>query len=295
MKAGVIGLGAMGAGMAANLAREGLLAAVWNRTYERAVDFAGRHGVAAAADAPTVAAQCDVILTCVSADADVLEVVEAMRPELGEGKVVVDTSTISADTAREAARRVAETGARFLDAPVSGGKEGAEQGTMVMMVGGDESTLERIRPVLSAISRSATHMGPSGAGQVTKAVNQIMVAGIIQGVTEGLAFGQAQGLDMDKVIEVLSGGAGGSWLLQHRGPTLVRGRYEPGFKMALHYKDLEICRSMLENMGVALPVVEMTLKQYRPLIEQGYGEEDISALHRGKRAMFENGGNKRGL
>jgi len=295
MKAGVIGLGAMGAGMAANLAKQGLLAAVWNRTYDKAVDFAGQHGVAAAADAPTVAAQCDVIITCVSADADVLEVVDAMLPELGEGKVVIDTSTVSADTAREAAERVAATGAQFLDAPVSGGKEGAEKATMVMMVGGDEATLERVRPVLSAISRSATYMGPSGAGQVTKAVNQIMVAGINQGVTEGLAFGQAQGLDMDKVIEVLSGGAAGSWFLQHRGPTMVRGVYEPGFKMALHRKDLEICRAMLENMGVALPVVEMTLKQYRPLIEGGHGDDDISGLYRSKRAMFENGGNKKSL
>ncbi|MGD8429131.1 MAG: NAD(P)-dependent oxidoreductase [Ectothiorhodospiraceae bacterium] len=294
MKAGVIGLGAMGSGMARNLARAGMLAAVWNRTRSTAEAIADELGVTAADSPADVAAACDVIVTCVSADADVLEVVDAMLPSLAAGKVVVDTSTISADTARNAAQRVAETGARFLDAPVSGGKEGAQNGTLVMMVGGDEKALHTAMPALEAMTKAVSYMGESGKGQATKAVNQIMGAGINQAVSEALAFGQAMGLDMDKVIEVVSGGAAGNWFVQHRGPTMVRGTFEPGFKCALHHKDLSICRSMLDNLGVSLPVVEMTLKHYERLMDQGYGEEDISTLYRLKRELFAEG-NKRSL
>lgn len=294
MKAGVIGLGAMGSGMAANLAKAGQLAAVWNRTVATGEARARELGVPHAAGAAELAALCDVIVLSVAADADVLEVIDAMTPSLGEGKVVVDTSTISVDTAREAARRVAETGARFLDAPVSGGREGARTGALVMMVGGDADALDAARPALDAMCRAVTHMGETGAGQATKAVNQIMAAGINQAVSEALAFGEASGLDMDRVIEVVGGGAAGNWFLAHRGPTMVRGVYKPGFKCALHRKDLAICRDMLDKMNVALPVVEMTLKHYDRLIAAGHGDEDISALHRQKREMFLHG-NKRSL
>lgn len=293
MQAGFIGLGAMGAGMAANLHKAGCLASVWNRTAERAAGFAREHeGVEAAADPAAVARACDVIFTCVSADADVLEMIEAMRPALGPGKVVVDCSTISVETAQEAARRVAETGASFLDAPVSGGTEGAKNGQLVMMVGGEQDVLERVRPLLEPMSKSATHMGEAGMGQATKAVNQIMCAGINQAVTEALAFGQTAGLDMDKVIQVVGGGAAGNWFLNMRGPTMTRGTYAPGFKLKLHHKDLNICRKMLDAMGVSLPTVEMTVHHYEKLMEQGHGDEDISALYRLKRELFEKGNKK---
>ncbi|WP_440997622.1 NAD(P)-dependent oxidoreductase [Arhodomonas sp. SL1] len=294
MNVGVIGLGAMGAGMARNLAKHDLLGTVWNRTTEKAEALAAELGVTAAATPEDVAAACEVIITCVSADADVLEVVDAMAPGLQEGAVVVDTSTIGVNTVHEAAPRVAGRGARFLDAPVSGGREGAENGQLVVMVGGDGEALVQAMPALEAIGKSVTHMGDSGSGQATKAVNQIMVAGINQAVTEALAFGQAMGLDMDRVIDVVGGGAAGNWFLTHRGPTMVRGTYDPGFKAALHHKDLSICRRMLENMGVSLPTVEMTLKHYERLMEQGHGDEDISTLYRLKQEMFEQG-NKRSL
>lgn len=284
MKAGVIGLGAMGWGMAANLAGADHLGAVWNRTRARAEQFGEDHdGVLVADDPGTVAAACEVILTSVSADPDVLGVVDALLPSLAPGKVVVETSTVAADTAREAAGRVRGAGAEFLDAPVSGGVEGARQGTMVMMVGGEEAVLERIRPVLSLISASATWMGPVGAGQATKAVNQLMAAGINQAVTEALGFGAREGLDLERVIEVLSGGAAGSWFLSHRGPTMAQGRFAPGFKVALHRKDLEIVRAMLESHGCSSDLVERTLADYDRLTAEGYGEEDISALYRLKR------------
>lgn len=293
MKAAFIGLGAMGAGMAANLAKAGLLAAVWNRSPEKARDFAAEHGVTVAADPAEAARLAEVIFTCVSADDDVLAVVEAMAPGLAAGKVVVDCSTISVAGAHRAAERVQAAGAAFLDAPVSGGVEGARTGQLVMMVGGDPAVLERIRPLLAPMTKAVTHMGPVvGAGQATKAVNQIMAAGINQAVTEALAFGQAHGLDMDKVIGVVGGGAAGNWFVNQRGPTMTRGVYQPGFKVALHHKDLNICRQMAEAHGVALPVVEMTLHHYQKLMEQGYGEEDISALHRLKQEMFAKGNKK---
>lgn len=292
MKAGVIGLGAMGSGMAKNLAEAGMLAAVWNRTRSVADAWAHKLSVDTADDPAALARSCDVIITCVSGDQDVLALVDAMAPGLAEGKVVVDTSTISVDTVHDAAERVAATGARLLDAPVSGGKEGAHQGTLVMMVGGEADAFERALPVLEVISKARTHMGESGKGQATKAVNQIMAAGINQAVTEALAFGESMGLDMDKVVDVVGGGAAGNWFVNHRGKTMTKGVFEPGFKLALHHKDLSICRQMLDQMNVALPVVEMTLKHYERLMEEGYGEEDISALYRAKRTLFKEGNKK---
>lgn len=286
MKAGVIGLGAMGLGMAANLARAGLLAAVWNRTRSKAEAFAAEHEGVVAESPAEVAADADVIIVCVSADADVLEVVNAMQPALAPGKVVVDTSTVAAETARRVAGVVRAAGAEFLDAPVSGGVEGARNGTMVMMVGGDEAVLERVRPVLSVISGKAAHMGPVGAGQSTKAVNQIMAAGINSAVTEALAYGEAEGLDMERVIDVIKSGAAGNWFLEHRGPTMVRGVFDPGFKVRLHRKDLGIVRKGLAEKGVLLETVERIVDEYDALIADGYGDEDISALYRRRRAIF---------
>ena len=294
MKTGVIGMGAMGRGMARNLHQAGLLAAVWNRTAERAEAIGAELGVTVAADPAELARGCDVILTCVSRDEDVLAVMEAMAPGLASGKTVVDSSTVAMATAKKAAARLAASGVEFLDAPVSGGKEGADNGQLVFMVGGDGERFEAVRSIFNAMGKSATHMGAVGAGQATKAVNQIMVAGINQAVTEALAFGEASGLDMDKVIDVVGGGAAGNWFLKMRGPTMVRGTFDPGFKLGLHHKDLEICREMLDNMNVALPVVEMTVKHYERLMEAGYSDEDISALYRDKRELFRTG-NKRSL
>lgn len=294
MKAGFIGLGAMGEGMAANLARTGQLACVWNRSADKAATFAHEHKVVQASDPAEVARLSDVIITCVSADADVLAVIDAMRPALAAGKVVVDCSTVSVGTTRHAVEIVAGTGAAFLDAPVSGGTEGARSGQLVMMVGGDEQALERVRPLLEPMTKSVAHMGPTGAGQATKAVNQIMAAGINQAVSEALAFGAAMDLDLDAAIAVVGNGAAGNWFVNQRGPTMIRNVFEPGFKVALHHKDLAICKDMAAEHHVALPVVEMTLHHYQRLMQAGHGEEDISALYRLKRAMFEKG-SKKGL
>ncbi len=286
MSVGVIGLGAMGGPMARNLARAGLLTAVWNRTAAKADALAAELGVTHAADPADLARHCDVVLTCVSADADLLALVDQLLPGLDGDKLLIDTSTVQPATAKEIARRLAEVGCDFLDAPVSGGVEGARQGTLAIMVGGEAATLERARPVLEAIGKRIAHMGAVGSGQSTKAVNQIMCAGINQAVTEALALAEAEGLPLDKVIEVVSSGAAGNWFLEKRGPTMVRGEFPHGFKLALHHKDLAICKAIAEKHDVTLPVVEMTLVHYRRLMDAGFGDEDISALFREKRKLF---------
>jgi 3-hydroxyisobutyrate dehydrogenase len=283
---GFVGLGAMGRGMARNLHRAGLLRGVWNRTQDPAADLASELGCVATGSPAELAALCDVVVLCVSADADVLEVVDALAPALRPGSIVIDCSTVSAGTAREAARRLAARQAEFLDAPVSGGVEGARDATLAIMVGGTEAALERARPVLEAMGRAVTHFGPSGAGQAAKATNQIMCAGIIQAVGEAMAFAKAEGLPLEALIGTLGKGAGSSWYFVNRAPNMVRGAYPPGFRVRLHDKDLRICRDMAARHGVQLPVVETTLQHYRQLIEQGYGDEDISTIFRLKDALF---------
>jgi 3-hydroxyisobutyrate dehydrogenase len=203
------------------------------------------------------------------------------------GSLVIDCSTVSADTAREAARRLAAVGAAFIDAPVSGGVEGARDGTLAIMAGGPADAFERAKPVLEAMGRAVTHFGPQGAGQAAKATNQIMCAGIIQAVAEAMAFAKAQGLPLAQLVETLGKGAGSSWYFVNRAPNIVRDAYPAGFRVRLHEKDLRICHDMAAQFGVELPVVETTLAQYKDLIAQGHGDEDISVLFRLKDAMFE--------
>ncbi|MGD8851823.1 MAG: NAD(P)-dependent oxidoreductase [Gammaproteobacteria bacterium] len=285
---GFIGLGAMGGPMAHNLHEAGLLARVWNRSRPRLDAFLAEHPAVAAAETPAaLAARATVVISCVSADADLLEVVEQLAPGMTQGSVLVDCSTVSRAAAAAAAEKLAARGADFLDAPVSGGVEGARGATLAMMVGGEAGVLERVRPVLEALAGRISHMGPVGSGQATKAVNQIMAAGINQAVTEALAFAEAEGLPLDRVIEVVASGAAASWFLQHRGPSMVERCFEPGFRVALHHKDLQICQEMAQAFGVSLPVVEMTLIHYRRLMEAGFGDEDISALFRHKNALFD--------
>ena len=283
MKTGMIGLGAMGIGMARNLAKAGYLTGVYNRSTNTAQNLAEELKVAVFTHPEELAANVDVVLLCVSADSDVLAVVEKLLKTIKPGTIVVDMSTVSSATAQQAAALLAEKHAAFLDAPVSGGVEGAKNGTLAMMVGGDAATLEKVRPVLEAMTARIMHIGASGAGQATKAVNQIMGAGINQAVTEALAFAEKQGLPLDKVIDVISGGASGNWFLQHRGATMTEGHFAPGFKLALHHKDLLICQQMAQQVGASSTLVDKTLADYEQLMAQGYGDEDISALYRLKR------------
>lgn len=280
MDAGFIGLGAMGAPMARNLARAGHLRAVWNRTETKAHRLAAELSVIPAVSPEDLARRSEIIFLCVSRDEDVLNLVDALGPGLRPGAVVVDCSTVSGATAREAERRIRSHAAEFLDAPISGGVEGARAGTLSMMVGGEVALLTRIRPVLDVLATRCVHLGPVGAGQDCKAVNQVMAAGINLAVCEALAFGEAQGLPMERVVEAVAGGAAGSWFLDRRGQHLLRGLYEPGFKMCLHHKDLCIAQESAHASGVDLMLTRWVAEGYATLLRQGYGDEDISALYR---------------
>ena len=284
MKTGVIGLGAMGSGMALNLHKAGCLHGVWNRTRSKAERVAGQTGAILFELPAQLASECELVLLCVSRDADVLEMVEQVATTASAGTIVVDTSTVSSNTAELAAAELAKKNVAFLDCPVSGGVEGAKNGTLAMMAGGDAEVLARAEETLRAIAATVTLIGPTGSGQACKAVNQIMCAGINQAVTEALAFGEAMGLDMNKVVDVVAKGAAGNWFLDHRGKTMLVDDNDTGFKLNLHHKDLTICKAMLRELDkVSLPLVDTTLKQYEELMEQGYGDEDISALYRLKR------------
>jgi 3-hydroxyisobutyrate dehydrogenase len=230
-----------------------------------------------------LAASCDVVFLCVSRDQDVLEIIDKILPTLLPGTLVIDLSTVSQKTAEIAAHKIRSVGADFLDAPVTGGVEGARQGMLVIMTGGTSASLERAKPMLASMSRNVIHMGDVGMGQAAKAVNQIMCAGINEAVTESLAFAEHLGLDMEKIIEITQGGAAGNWFLEKRGPTMIKGTFAPGFKVQLHHKDLLICLEMAKTNGIKLPLTEMTESQYATLIQEGHGEEDISSLYRLKK------------
>lgn len=284
MKTGVIGLGVMGGAMALNLHKDGLLYRIWNRTTSRADEISGETGVPCSKSVEELADDCDVIIICVSRDEDVLEIISSIAGHIRPGTVVIDTSTVSSDTAKQASVLVSRHQGDFLDCPVTGGAEGARKGTLSVMVGGDESALEKVKSVLAAISSKITYIGPTGSGQACKAVNQVICAGINQAVTEGLSFGDALGLDMNRVLEAISSGAAGNWFMDHRGRTMLQGEFAPGFKMKLHHKDLKICLEMAKKIkGTDLKLTSMTVMDYEELLDRGHGEEDISTLYRLKK------------
>lgn len=282
MKTGFIGLGAMGAPMARHIHSRGLLCAVGTRTQEKADAFAAELSVRAARSAQNFA-DCDVVALCVPLDADVLENVAGLADVLRPGSVVVDHSTVSMDTARRAAAMLATHDIGFLDAPVSGGVEGARNGRLSVMAGGDEAVLEKARPVLECYAARIAHMGGTGAGQATKAVNQVLVAGINEAVCEGLALAEKLGLDADRLLPTLMAGAASNWFLDKRGATMLAGEFAPGFKSLHMLKDLRIVQGMAQAAGVRATVVEQALADYAELVERGQGEADTSALIQLKR------------
>ena len=277
----------MGMHMARNLHRAGMLAAVWNRSAAKARTLASELNVASPATLEQLAAGTDAVVSCVSADADVLEVARGLAPGMKSGALLLDCSTIGAESARQAAALLAPRGVEFLDCPVSGGVEGARDARLAIMAGGTPAGFARALPILSVLGRTITHFGPTGSGQAAKATNQIMCAGIIEAVAEAMAFARAQGLPLEKLIDTLGQGAGSSWYFVHRAPNMVRGSYPPGFRVRLHEKDLGICRDMAARFGVALPLVERMLAEYAELVARGYGDEDISATYRLKAELFE--------
>jgi 3-hydroxyisobutyrate dehydrogenase len=284
---GFVGLGTMGASMAANLARAGAPLTVWNRTPGHAAALLGL-GAQEAETPARLAARSDVVVVCVSDTADVAAVLfgpGGVAEGAPTGSLVIDCSTIAPQATREFGRRLAERGVAMVDAPVSGGSEGARLGSLTIFVGGSDSDVTRARPVLEAIGRTITHMGPLGNGQAAKAVNQVIISGVYLGVAEGIVLGIRAGLEPHRLVEALSGGAAQSWILANRGGPMIDDEYPLGFKLALHRKDLGIALEMAGETGVMLPVAMLVAALEDRLLAAGHGEEDISVLARAIREL----------
>jgi 3-hydroxyisobutyrate dehydrogenase/2-hydroxy-3-oxopropionate reductase len=278
----MIGLGALGLPMAANLKRAHVPLRVHTRSRSAERDPSLQGSIACAT--PAEAAEgVDVLLVCVSDNAAVEAVLfgaNGARDHLAAGSIVVDCSTIAPATAIASAQRLARQGVDYLDAPVTGGTEGAKAGSLTVLVGGEPAALERARPVLEIIGSSIHHFGPVGRGQQVKAVNQVLVAGSYAAVAEAMALGQRLELPMEAVVNALQGGAAGSWALSHRAHSMLMAEYPLGFRMALHHKDLGIALEAADDVNLDLPVTQLVANLEDRLMEQGHGDEDVSALHR---------------
>jgi 3-hydroxyisobutyrate dehydrogenase len=279
---GFLGLGTMGAAMAANLARAGFEVTAWNRSPGRAPELDDL-GVSRADTPADVARAVDAVVVCVSDTPDVESVLfgpGGLAKGAPAGLLVIDCSTISPSATREFATRLGERRVALVDAPVSGGSEGAQKATLTIFCGGEAADVERARPILEAMGKTITHVGPSGAGQAVKAVNQVILAGTYLGVAEGIVLASKSGLDVRQVVEALGGGAAQSWVLANRSERMRVNDYPLGFKVALHRKDLGIALGMAQEMGAELPVAEMAAEFETELISRDHADDDMSALAR---------------
>ncbi len=282
MRVAVIGLGTMGAPMARHLLAAGHQVTVHNRTRNRELPLA-ELGAARASSPAEAARAAEAVLTCLADTPDVEAVLfghDGVAEGLAQGGLVVDCSTISPTATAAMAARLAQAGVGMVDAPVSGGSEGAEKGTLTIFVGGADADVERARAILEAFGSRITHLGPSGSGQMAKAVNQVMIAGTYATVGEGIALAQAAGLPLPALIEALSAGAAASWVLTNRSQNMIDDSYPLGFKTALHRKDVAIALDEARRLGLEPAVSDLVLSQEDSLIADGHGDEDVSALAR---------------
>ena len=277
-----LGLGALGAPMAERVLAAGFPLTVHNRT-RAAEEPLASSGATRAATAAEAAASAELIALCLSDDTAVEEVLFApagVAESVTSGSLVIDFSTIAAATSQRLAARLGELGVGYLDAPVTGGTEGARAGTLSLLVGGASDQLERARPLMEVVGGRISHFGPVGSGQQGKAVNQILVAGSYAALAEGLALAKALGLPLQQVCAALEGGAAGSWALQHRAGQMIENTYPLGFRLALHRKDLAIALETASMAGVTLPISTSVAGIEDALIAAGHGDEDVSALAR---------------
>ncbi len=282
MKVAFIGLGTMGIPMALNILNAGFELTVHNRSRDKE-EIPAKAGALRAGSPREAAAGAEIIITCVSDTPDVEAII------LGENgvihgahneSIVVDMSTISPSATRRIAEKLGKKGVKMLDAPVSGGSEGAQKGTLSIMIGGEAEDLEKVDPVLKAMGKTITHVGPVGAGQLTKAINQIIVGGTFWSVAEGVTLGIKAGLDMDKVLQAVGSGAASSWSLINRSGNMIQNSYPLGFKVKLHRKDLNIALEIARELGVTLPLAAYIEQVETGLIARGHEDEDLSALAR---------------
>lgn len=284
---GFVGLGTMGSAMAANVRRAGFEVTAWNRTPGRAPDLPAL-GVVGAATPAHVARAADIVVVCVSDTPDVEAVLfgpDGIARGLAAGGLVIDCSTISPGATVAFAARLAEAGIAFVDAPVSGGSEGAVLGTLTIFVGGDAAAAERAQPVLAAMGRTITHFGPAGSGQAVKAINQVVLAGTYLGVAEGMVLAIKAGLDPELVAQALGGGAARSWVLENRSGRMIANEYPLGFRVALHLKDLTIALELARSLGAAIPVSALAAQLESGLVARGHGDDDVSSLARPIRSL----------
>ena len=274
-----LGLGVMGGPMARHLAQKGHDVTVWNRTGEKADAWVAKVGAGRAAATPAEAiAGAEFIFMCLGDDPDVEAVFAAMAPSLKAGQVLADHTTGSAGLARRLAAEAGAKGAGYVDAPVSGGQAGAENGQLTVMCGADASTFAKVEPVMRAFSKQITLIGDVGAGQLAKSVNQICIAGVVQGIAEGLHFARANGLDEAKVIEAISAGAAQSWQMQHRWKTMVDGKFDFGFAVDWMRKDLRIALDAARTTKASLPLTALIDQFYADIQADGHGRWDTSSL-----------------
>ena len=276
-----LGLGVMGFPMAGHLAAKGHDVTVYNRTASKAESWVAKHGAKSAPTPAAAASGADFVFTCVGNDDDLRAVTlgpDGALAGMGEGALLVDHTTTSATVAREVEAAAREAGIGFLDAPVSGGQAGAENGVLTIMVGGDDTAFARTEPVMGAYGRTIVHMGAAGNGQLTKMVNQICIAGIVQGLSEGLNFAVRAGLDAERAVEVISGGAAQSWQMENRAATMLAGKYDYGFAVDWMRKDLGIALEEGDRNGSRLPLTALVDQFYKNVQARGGNRYDTSSL-----------------
>ncbi|MDB5590244.1 NAD(P)-dependent oxidoreductase [Enterovirga sp.] len=280
-KVAFLGLGVMGYPMARHLAAKGHEVTVYNRTRAKAERWVADHGGAHAGTPEEAARGRDIVFCCVGNDDDLRQVTTGPGgafAAMGQGSVFVDHTTASAAVARELEQEAQARGFGFIDAPVSGGQAGAENGVLTVMCGGDPATYGRVEPVIMSFARACRLLGPSGSGQLTKMMNQICIAGLVQGLAEAIGFGQRAGLDIEAVLDVISKGAAGSWQMENRGKTMDQGKYEFGFAVDWMRKDLGICLDEAKRNGALLPVTAVVDQFYAEVQRMGGGRWDTSSL-----------------
>ncbi|MBV17905.1 MAG: oxidoreductase [Thalassospira sp.] len=280
-KCAFIGLGVMGYPMAGHLQKAGHDVTVYNRTAAKAEKWVSEYGGASAATPAEAAKGAEFVFSCVGNDDDLRSVTtgsDGILSTMESGSILIDNTTASADVARELYAAAKEKGVSLIDAPVSGGQAGAENGVLTVMCGGDQAAFDRAAPVIDAFAKSCKLMGESGSGQLTKMVNQICIAGLVQGLSEGINFGIKAGLDMEKVLDVISKGAAGSWQMENRGSTMVENKFDFGFAVDWMRKDLGICLEESKHNGARLPVTSLVDQFYAQVQERGGQRWDTSSL-----------------
>ncbi|MGE3969639.1 MAG: NAD(P)-dependent oxidoreductase [Dongiaceae bacterium] len=280
-KVAFLGLGVMGFPMAGHLLKAGHQVTVYNRTPARAAAWVEKHGGKSAATPAEAAKDAEIVFACVGNDDDLRSVLQGGKGAfagMAKGALFVDHTTASAEVARESATIAGEKGLRFLDAPVSGGQAGAENGKLTVMVGGAEADFDQAKPVIDSYARACILMGPVGSGQLAKMVNQICIAGLVQGLSEGMNFAMKAGLDTTRLVDCISKGAAGSWQMENRAPTMAQGKFDFGFAVNWMRKDLSICLEEAKRNGARLPVTALVDQFYAQVQARGGGRWDTSSL-----------------